>query len=96
MTKEEMIQLCPDLLKINEGNLMSAIHKVGFTEFDMNKTWDENGLNELDCIEVIMTLESDLGIQFTDVVAEQFTIGDQKPLTFMEWNRDRKLNQLGI
>jgi len=94
MTEEEMIKKCPDIVKITP-QLMNeiSIKEIG-QPLDFNKTWLENGFDDLDCIEMIMELEKILDIVITDEVAEAF-IGS-KPPQFIQFTRNKKIEQLGL
>ncbi len=96
MTPEEMIEKCPDIIKITHQSLIKAINKVGYTEFDFNKTWSQNGFDELDGVETIMELEKQLGIVISDDVAEEYIKGDKIPIIFTQYNRSKKIEQLGL
>lgn len=96
MTPEEMIERCPDMIQISHQVLLSVITKIGYTDFDFNKTWSQNGFDDLDGVEMIMELEKQLDIIITDDVAEQYIKGDTIPILFTQHNRNKKIEQLGL
>ncbi len=94
MTEEEMIKKCPDIVKITP-QLMNEIYIEEYGQpLDFNKTWSENGFDDLDCIEMIMEFEKRLDIVITDEVAEAFIEG--KPPQFIQFTRNKKIEQLGL
>ncbi len=94
MTEQEMIKRCPDIVKVTP-ELMREIASEKFgIEIDFNKTWQDNGFDELDGVEMIMELEKRLDIVITDSVADSF-ISKKIPI-FRSYLRNEKLNQLGI
>lgn len=94
MTEDEMIKRCPDIVKVTP-QIMIEIAKEKFDiEIDFNKTWKDNGLDDLDAIEMIMELEKMLDIVIKDDVADAFVNG--KPPQFLQYNRNKKIEQLGL
>jgi acyl carrier protein len=63
---------------------------------DMNKTWYDNGLDDLDCVEFIMYIEKRLDIVIPDDVAGAFTRYNEKPKVFRSYLRNKKIEQLGL
>jgi acyl carrier protein len=95
MTLEEMIEICPDLVKITQNHIISALHKIGYNKnIDFNKSWDDNGLDILDGVELIMQLEKDLNINISDDVADGFF--NLEPSILIQWVRNNKIDSLGI
>ena len=96
MTPEEMIKSCPDIVKVTPDIMMEiAIEKIGYP-LDISKTWDDNGFDDLDGVELIMELEKRLNIVIPDDVADSFITGSKKPPVFKSYLRNEKLNQLGL
>ena len=94
MTELEMIKRCPDIVKVTPEILMEiANEKIGYP-LDMNKTWNDNGYDDLDCVELAMELEKRLNIVITDDVADAFISG--KINIFRSYIRNEKLEQLGL
>jgi acyl carrier protein len=93
---DKIAEDCPDLLKITI-KLMSDITKDKIdVELDLNKTWADNGFDDLDCIEMIMELEKNLNINISDEVAMELFGLNVKPPVFIQYLRDKKLKELGI
>lgn len=94
MTEDEMLQRIPDMIKITP-ELMNelTINKIG-QPLDFNKTFAQNGFDDLDGVEMIMELEKRLDIVITDEVADAFVNG--KPPQFLQYNRNKKIEQLGL
>jgi acyl carrier protein len=94
MTPEEMIMKCPDIIKVTPDIMMEIAKEKFDIEIDFNKTWGENGFDDLDSIEVIMELEKRLNIVITDDVADAFISG--KITIFRSYLRNEKLEKLGL
>jgi acyl carrier protein len=94
MTPEEMIKRCPDMVKVTPDIMMEIAKEKFDIEIDFNKTWGENGFDDLDSVEVVMELEKRLNIVITDDVADAFISG--KITIFRSYLRDKKLEQLGL
>jgi acyl carrier protein len=96
MTIDEIIQRCPDIVKVNTKILTEVFeYKLG-TTLDFNKTYRDQGLDELDCVEFIMELEKVLDITIPDDVCEYFISENIKPVLFTQYNRNKKIEQLGL
>ena len=96
MSVDEMIQRCPDVVKVTPTILSKVFEdKIGET-LDFNKTFGEHGADELDCVEIIMELEKILDIAIPDDVCEYFIAENIKPVLFTQYNRNKKIEQLGL
>ena len=96
MTIDEMIERCPDIVKITPEAMIEVSNTKLNLPLDINKTWVDNGYDDLDVVEMIMELEKMLDISITDDVAESFTQGGNKPPIFKSYLRDKKIEQLGL
>ena len=94
MTESEMIMRCPDIIKITPDIFMEIAKEKFDIEVDFNKTWGDNGFDDLDSVEMIMELEKRLNIVITDDVADAFISG--KITIFRSYIRNEKLEQLGL
>ena len=94
MTEDEMIQRCPDIVKVTPEILMELSMIKMNLSLDMNKTWNDNGFDDLDCVELIMELEKRLNIAISDDVVDAFIQG--KPPQFLQYNRNKKIEDLGL
>ena len=93
---DEIAEEHPDLLKITT-KLISDITEDKFDiKLDLNKTWTENGFDDLDLIEMIMEIEKHLNIHISDEIAMRLFGLDVKPPVFIHYVRDMKLKDLGI
>ena len=96
MTIEEMVQQCPGLVKVTVPVMNEVAIKVMGEPLNFNKTYDEMGFDDLDCVEMIMELEKKLDIYITDEVADAFINGKSKPFNVSQYNRNKKIEGLGL
>ena len=97
MTVEEILNISPDLKRISFNILSETLFDKFRLLFDGDKTWGEMGLDdELDQIEYVMELEKKLGIQISDEVIESTFGLNVRPVDFISYLRQRKINDLGI
>ena len=94
MTEEEMIKRCPDIIKVTPQIINEVAIKVMGQPLDFNKTLAENGWDDLDGVEMIMELEKKLNIVIFDDVADAFIQG--KPPQFVQYNRNKRIEELGL
>lgn len=67
---------------------------LGF--FFIDKTWADNGFDDLDLVELIMELEKELNIVITDDVAMMYFENDSKPSSIPGFKRHRRNEKLKI
>lgn len=96
MTIDEMVKKCPGLIKVTVDVMNEVAIKIMGEPLNFNKTYGEMGFDDLDCVEMIMELEKRLDIYISDDVADVFVNGSNKPFNVSQYNRDKKLNSLGI
>lgn len=96
MTIEEMIQRVPALVMVTAHLMNSISERIIGLPLDFDKTWAENGYDELDGVDFIMQLEKELNISISDDVADAFIDSNKKPVNISAYNREKKLNSLGI
>ena len=92
MTLEEILKICPGLSKVT----FKEITDILGSDFYPDKTWQELGFDDLDVIEMIMTLEKRLDFVFPDTLYEEVFGQNVKPINFTEIIRQLKLKELGI
>ena len=92
MTIEEVLKICPDLLKIKYSDYTDVL----YGQFNPNKTWTEMGLDDLDIVEMIMKLEKKLNFDLPDFILDDVFSINMKPINFIEIIRQKKLDDLGI
>lgn len=94
MTLQEAYKICPDIKKITLSDLTEATRKCAsdpsFT-LDITKTLDEQGFDELDCVEIIMEIERVLNINIHDDVFD-FIVG--KPTFLLQQWREIQINKI--
>ena len=94
---DEILNENPELLKITQPLIVSAVGCVDSNaNFDFEKTWVENGFDELDVIEIMMHIEKELSILIDDEIVEIFFNVDQKPMNVLSFIRNKRLEMLGI
>lgn len=87
---------CPQLIKIDE-KLMSDISLRKFDiELNYDISFDDNGLDDLDCVEFLMELERVLDISIPDDIAGCLFNTNKKPPRSMQYLRNKKLEDLGL
>ena len=96
MTIDEMVKKCPGLVKVTVDVMNEVAIKIMGEPLNFNKTYGEMGFDDLDCVEMIMELEKRLDIYISDDVADVFVNGSNKPFNVSQYNREKKLNSLGI
>jgi acyl carrier protein len=96
MELDQILTKYPQLTKITEQVIKDIfLEKFGF-EIDFNLTYEENGFDDLDCIEFAMEIEKRLDITIWDEVVELLFDNKKKPPRFTEYWRNKKLDDLGI
>ena len=99
MTLDRLIELCnryPDLHKITTEVIDNTFYHILHSHVDFNKTWVENGMDDLDIIEMYMNVERDLGIEVLDEIWDELFNTLEKPLRVTQVIRDIKLTQIGL
>lgn len=94
MNIEEMIVRCPDIIKVTP-HIMSEISLEKFgCQLDFSKSWEDNGYDDLDGVEMVIELEKRLDIIIPDDFVECF---ERCPIPqFTQMIRSKKLDDLGI
>jgi acyl carrier protein len=97
MTLQDAYQICPAIKKITLDDLNKATQKVSGDKsfkFDFHKTYYEQGFEELNCVEIIMELESKLDITIYDEVADFIISENVRPdFLLQEW-RESQINKI--
>jgi acyl carrier protein len=102
MNSEKLKQIIsnhPYLMKITPSTFSKVFKNVTarFTEdLDYTKTYGEQGLDELDLVEMVMHLEKELNIHIQDELTDTIFSLDSYPINFTLWHRDERLGELGI
>jgi acyl carrier protein len=100
MNSEELKQIIinhPYLMKITPSVLSKAFKDVS-NDFDLDytKTYGEQGLGDLDIIEMVMNIERELNINIHDELTDTIFSIDSYPINFTLWHREERLGELGI
>lgn len=93
---EKILQDMPELGKITPDAMNAIAIRMRGESLDMNKTWGENGYDDLDSVEMLMELEKVLNIAIPDHIADYLFSVNVKPPLFISVIRDKRLNQLGL
>jgi hypothetical protein len=105
MNSEQLKQIItkhPHLIKITPSVLSKAFNNLTGEDLDYSKTWGEQGLGDLDLVEMVMYLERDLNIHhFTafsihDDIVDTLFNSESYPINMTLWHREERLVELGI
>jgi acyl carrier protein len=99
MRIEDIIAKNPDIIKITPSVLHEGVAKLFNIGLDIDKTWSDNGLDELDVVELIMYIENKLDIQLNDDLCDYLFLGNIKPIIFNDMLsevRSGKISKLGL
>lgn len=94
MTPQEALNICPDLKRISYQDINKISKRIFDQNIDMTKTFGEQGICELDCIELILEIEREFGIYIDDVVANVIFSEDSKPNFFIQKWREDQINKI--
>ena len=93
----DIIQNNDFLIKINPHILSkTACVLSGLKSLDFNTTYADQGLDELDMVELVMNLESDLDIHIPDEIALVLFSCNSRPINLQSFIRNKKIEELGI
>jgi len=99
MNSEKLKQIIlkhPYLIKITPTILSKCFNNLTGEYLDYTKTWGEQGLGDLDIIEMVMNIEKDLNIHIHDDIVDTLFSSETYPINFTLWNREERLLELGI
>jgi len=94
MTDKELIQKSPDLLELTSEVLKNKFKSIFHYDLEIHKTWSDNGLDELDCIEFVMYLERELSINIDDEVMNFLFSQKSIPNRVISLGREFKINKI--
>ena len=86
----------PHLIKITPSVLSKAFNNLTGEDLDYSKTWGEQGLDDLDIIEMVMYLERDLNIHIHDDIVDTLFNTESYPINMTLLYREERLLELGI
>ena len=99
MNSEQLKQIItkhPHLIKITPSELSKAFNNLTGEDLDYSKTWGEQGLGDLDIIEMVMNIERELNIHIHDDIVDTLFNSESFPINMTLWNREERLVELGI
>ena len=86
----------PQLNKITEQLVNDIVLQKIDVILDYNKSLGDNGLDDLDCVELAMEIEKRLNISIQDDVLDFLFNTNKKPPRFQQYWRNKKLEDLGL
>jgi acyl carrier protein len=105
MNSEKLKQIIinhPHLMKITPSVLSKVFKRIPRQsviyqyDLDYTKTYSEQGLDDLDIIEMVMYIERELNISIHDELTDTIFSIDSYPINFTLWHREERLGELGI
>ena len=100
MNSEQLKQIIinhPHLIKITPTVLSKCLKAFIYQyDLDYSKTWGEQGLGDLDIIEMVMNIERELNIHIHDDIVDTLFSSESYPINFTLWHREKRLSELGI
>ena len=99
MNSEQLKQIIlkhPHLIKITPSDLSKAFNNLTGEDLDYSKTWGEQGLGDLDIIEMVMNIERELNIHIHDDIVDTLFNTETYPINMTLWHREERLGELGI
>jgi hypothetical protein len=93
---KQIILKHPDLMKITPSDLSKAFNNLTGEDLDYSKTWGEQGLGDLDIIEMVMNIERELNIHIHDDIVDTLFNTETYPINMTLWHREERLGELGI
>jgi acyl carrier protein len=96
MELEQIVIKHPQLNKVTDQIINDiSLEKFGYA-IDYNKTFGDNGFDDLDCIELVMEIERKLDIVISDDLVDLLFNTNNKPPRFQQYWRNKKLEDLGL
>ncbi len=83
-------------MKITPSVLSKAFNNLTGEDLDYSKTWGEQGLGDLDLVEMVMYLERDLNIHIHDDIVDTIFNSESYPINMTFLYREERLLELGI
>ena len=94
MKIEDFYRDNPDLYKIDVNHLIRVTKSKSGINLNINETLFENGLDDLDLIEIIIQIETDLNISIQDEFIEYLHVNNFSDI--ISEIRKNKLKKIGI
>lgn len=85
---------CPGLDKITYNIFNDIFKEISNVEIDFKKTFEEHGFSELDCVYLVMKLESKLDINIKDNVSDFIFDINSKPDFLLQSFRNEKIDSI--
>lgn len=86
----------PNLMKITPSSFSKIFRNITGEDLDYTKTYGEQGLDDLDLVELVMHLEKEFNIHIHDEVSDIIFNIDMYPVNLTHWYRQERLGELGI
>jgi acyl carrier protein len=94
MTPQEALNICPDLKRISYQDINKISQRIFDQNIDMTKTFGEQGICELECIELLLEIEKEFDISIDDRVADVIFNENSKPNFFIQKWREDQINKI--
>jgi len=81
------------------NNIKASPYRISFIyqyDLDYSKTWGEQGLGDLDIIEMVMNIERELNIHIHDDIVDTLFSSESYPINMTFLYREERLVELGI
>lgn len=99
MNSEQLKQIIsnhPYLMKITPSTFSKVFKNLMGEDLDYTKTYGEQGLDDLDLVEMIMHIEREFNIHIHDELTDIIFNSESYPINFTLWYREERLGELGI
>lgn len=96
MIIEEIVERVPGMVNITNEIMIKVSKDKMDIDLDLTQTFGQNGFDDLDCVEFLMELEKILDISIPDDICDQIFSPNSKPPQFIQYNRNKKIEKLGL
>ncbi len=93
---EKILDSNPQLYSISDSLICEICEEIFKIRLNYDKTFVDNGMDELDSIGLVMEIEKRLNISIPDEVIELIFNLEEKPIRFTQIIRNKKIENLGI
>jgi hypothetical protein len=83
-------------MKITPSDLSKAFNSLTGEDLDYTKTWGEQGLGDLDLVEMVMYIVRELNLHIHDDIVDTLFSSESYPINMTFLYRKERLLELGI